>query len=73
MQIIDPVRVRRNYIQKLGESQPKSSLLLCPVREREWAEGWDPLAVILLRVCRKQLHFYNGRRKSRIHLGNHRI
>ena len=45
MQIIDPVRVRRSYIQKLRAKPADVFPLLCPVREREWAEGWDPLAV----------------------------
>ena len=45
MQIIDPVRVRRSYTQKLRGKPADVFPLLCPVREREWAEGWDPLAV----------------------------
>jgi len=45
MQIIDPVRVKRSYIQKLRGKPADVFPLLCPVREREWADGWDPLAV----------------------------
>ena len=45
MQIINPVRVRRKYTQKLRGKPADVFALLCPVREREWAEGWDPLAV----------------------------
>jgi hypothetical protein len=45
MQISDPVRVRRSYIQKLRAKPADVFPLLCPVREREWADGWDPLAV----------------------------
>jgi hypothetical protein len=45
MQIVDPVRVRRSYTQKLRGKPADVFPLLCPVREREWAEGWDPLAV----------------------------
>ncbi len=45
MQIINPVRVRRRYTQKLRGKPADVFPLLCPVREREWAEGWDPLAV----------------------------
>jgi len=45
MQIIDPLRVRRSYTQKLRGKPADVFPLLCPVREREWAEGWDPLAV----------------------------
>jgi hypothetical protein len=45
MQIVDPLRVRRSYTQKLRARPADIFPLLCPVREREWAEGWDPLAV----------------------------
>ncbi len=45
MQIIDPVRVRRSYTQKLRAKPADVFPLLCPVREKEWAEGWDPIAV----------------------------
>ncbi len=45
MQIIDPVRVRRSYTQKLRGRPADVFPLLCPVREREWIEGWHPLAV----------------------------
>jgi len=45
MQIIDPVRVKRTYTQKLRGRPADVFPLLCPVREREWARGWDPLAV----------------------------
>jgi hypothetical protein len=45
MQIIDPVRVRRSYTQKLRAKPSEVFPLLCPVREREWADGWDPITV----------------------------
>jgi len=45
MQIIDPVRIKRSYTQKLRGKPADVLPLLCPVREREWASGWDPLAV----------------------------
>jgi hypothetical protein len=45
MQIMDPVRVRRSYTQKLRGKPADVFPLLCPVREREWAEGWNPLSV----------------------------
>lgn len=45
MQIIKPVRVERTYTQKL-QGKPRDVFpLLCPVREKEWVDGWDPLAV----------------------------
>lgn len=45
MQIIGPVRVERTHVQKLHGKPADVFPLLCPVREREWAEEWDPLAV----------------------------
>jgi len=45
MQVIDPVRAKRNYTQKLRGKPADVFPLLCPVREREWTEGWDPLSV----------------------------
>lgn len=45
MQVIDPVRVKRTYTQKLRGKPADIFPLLCPVREREWAEGWDPISV----------------------------
>jgi hypothetical protein len=45
MQIFDPVRVKRSYTQKLNGRPDEVFSLLCPVREKEWAKGWDPIAV----------------------------
>jgi hypothetical protein len=45
MQIVEPVRVERTYVQKLRGKPEDIFPLLCPVRESEWAEGWDPLQV----------------------------
>lgn len=45
MQIVGPVRVKRVYTQTLHGKPGDIFPLLCPVREREWAEGWDPLTV----------------------------
>jgi hypothetical protein len=45
MQILEPVRVKRSYTQKLRGKPADVFPLLCPVREREWAEGWNPIAV----------------------------
>jgi hypothetical protein len=45
MQIVEPVRVERKYIQKLHGKPEDIFPLLCPVREKEWAVGWDPLQV----------------------------
>ena len=45
MQIVEPVRVERTYVQKLRGKPEDIFPLLCPVREKEWAAGWDPLQV----------------------------
>jgi len=45
MQIVEPVRVERTYVQKLRGKPEDIFPLLCPVREKEWAPGWDPLEV----------------------------
>lgn len=45
MQVIEPVRVERSYIQNLRGKPQEIFPLLCPVREKEWVEGWDPLTV----------------------------
>jgi hypothetical protein len=41
-----PNRVIRNYTQHLVASPAQVFLLLCPVREADWIEGWDPILVI---------------------------
>lgn len=45
MRIEAPVRVRRSYVQHLEAPPEEVFPLLCPVREAEWVEGWDPIAV----------------------------
>ena len=45
MQIERPRRVERSYVQTL-EAEPAAVFpLLCPVREAEWIEEWDPIVV----------------------------
>ena len=46
MEISHPVRVRRTYVQTLVAPPEKVFPLLCPVRETEWASGWNPRQVI---------------------------
>lgn len=46
MNIVPPVRVSRSYVQKLHAPPGRVFPLLCPVREAEWVEGWDPLLVV---------------------------
>ncbi|NSW85285.1 MAG: hypothetical protein HPY84_03085 [Syntrophobacteraceae bacterium] len=46
MKVVAPVRVERTYTQRLCARPDVVFPLLCPVRETEWVEGWDPLVVI---------------------------
>ncbi len=46
MKIIKPNRVTRSFTQHLASSPLEVFKLLCPVREAEWIEGWDPLLVV---------------------------
>ena len=45
MLISKPVRAVRSYTQKLVAPPHGVFPLLCPVREAEWARGWDPIHV----------------------------
>ena len=46
MKIQKPKRVTRTYVQKLISKPADVFPLLCPVREADWIQGWDPLLVI---------------------------
>lgn len=46
MKIIEPNRVTRTYIQHLVSAPDRVFPLLCPVREADWIEGWDPPLVV---------------------------
>ena len=46
MNIQKPNRVTRTYVQKLISDPAAVFPLLCPVREADWDQGWDPLLVI---------------------------
>ena len=46
MKIEKPVRAERTYKQRLLAEPSKVFPLLCPVREADWIEGWDPSLVI---------------------------
>ena len=46
MQIIKPKRAAHTYIQTLKGSQERVFPLLCPVREADWIDGWDPSLVV---------------------------
>ena len=45
MKILKPVRATRTYVQQLVAKPSEVFPLLCPVREAEWFEGWDPRTV----------------------------
>ncbi len=45
MRIATPTRVAHRYTQHLVAPPTDVFPLLCPVREVEWAEGWDPVVV----------------------------
>lgn len=46
MKIVEPNRVTRTYTQRLVGEPSAVFPLLCPVREVDWIEGWDPPLVI---------------------------
>lgn len=45
MKIAKPNRVTRTYVQRLVAEPAHVFPLLCPVREADWIEGWDPRVV----------------------------
>ena len=45
MKIEKPTRATRTFVQKLVAPPERVFPLLCPVREADWLDGWDPLAV----------------------------
>lgn len=46
MNISPPIRVKRTYTQTLMAPPAKVFPLLCPVREAEWVNGWNPDLVL---------------------------
>lgn len=46
MKIIQPTRASHSYKQHLAGTPDQVFPLLCPVREADWIQGWDPLVVI---------------------------
>ena len=45
MEVTKPNRVTHTYTQRLVAPPERVLPLLCPVREAEWLERWDPIAV----------------------------
>jgi hypothetical protein len=46
MRITGPNRVTRTYTQHLVAEPSAVFPLLCPVREADWIDGWDPISVV---------------------------
>jgi hypothetical protein len=46
MKIVPPIRATRTWPQRLAADPARVFPLLCPVRETEWVEGWDPSLVV---------------------------
>lgn len=46
MNIQPPVRAVHSYVQHLVAGPERVFPLLCPVREADWIQGWDPLQVM---------------------------
>ncbi len=46
MNITKPVRATRSYTQSLIAAPEVVFPLLCPVREADWIESWDPALVV---------------------------
>jgi len=46
MNVRTPNRLTRSYTQHLTGTPREVFPLLCPVREREWVNGWDPDLVL---------------------------
>lgn len=46
MKIVKPNRVTRTYTQSLIAPVSAVFPLLCPVREADWIQGWDPPLVV---------------------------
>jgi hypothetical protein len=46
VRITTPNRVVRSFTQHLAAPPSAVFPLLCPVREAEWMDGWDPVAVL---------------------------
>lgn len=46
MNITKPNRVTRSYTQRLVAGPSAVFPLLCPVREADWVDGWNPSSVV---------------------------
>lgn len=46
MKVSTPKRVSHTYTQSLTAPPERVFPLLCPVREADWIDGWDPVSVV---------------------------
>ncbi len=46
LNVREPLRATRRYTQRLVAAPEAVFPLLCPVREADWIEGWEPLLVV---------------------------
>ncbi len=46
MKIVPPNSVSRNYTQSICRPPNEVFPMLCPVREAEWVNGWEPRVVV---------------------------
>lgn len=46
MKVKSPNRITRQYVQTLAGAPDDVFPLLCPVREHDWVNGWDPRIVL---------------------------
>ena len=46
MNVRKPVRAERSYVQRLVAPPEEVFPLLCPTREADWIEGWNPRLVV---------------------------
>jgi hypothetical protein len=46
MRIVTPKRAEHTFTQRLQAGPERVFPLLCPVREADWLEGWDPSLVL---------------------------
>jgi len=45
MKVSVPIWIHRKFTEHFRATREKIFPLLCPVREAEWIDGWDPIAV----------------------------
>lgn len=45
MRVSKPSRIARSFIQRIAAPPEDVFPLLCPVREADWIEGWNPVVV----------------------------